>query len=58
MNDIQKYFEIKCKKCGSTDVDVRTSFLQFNALVELSNELETIYQQNIKMADYYNKFFK
>ena len=41
----------------STDVDVRTSFLQFNALVELSNELETIYQQNIKMADYYNKFF-
>ena len=22
MNDIQKYFEIKCKKCGSTDVNI------------------------------------
>lgn len=40
----------------NTNIDTRTSFLQFNAITNLADELEFLYIQNIKMAKSYNKF--
>lgn len=40
----------------NTDIEARTSFLQFNAITNLATELEYLYAQNIKMAKCYNKF--
>lgn len=39
----------------NTNIETRTSFLQFNAITNLANELEYLYTQNIKMAKCYNK---
>lgn len=40
----------------NTNIETRTSFLQFNAITNLASELEYLYIQNIKMAKCYNKF--
>lgn len=40
----------------NTNIESRTSYLQFNAITNLADELEYLYAQNIKMASAYNKF--
>jgi|GEM_PF-1985600 len=40
----------------NNNIQARTSFLQFNAITSLADELEYLYNQNIKMASCYNKF--
>lgn len=42
----------------NTKVGSRTSFLQFNAITSLADELEFLYAQNIKMAKSYNKYIQ
>lgn len=42
----------------NTRVEARTSFLQFNAITSLADELEYLYAQNIKMAKSYNKYIQ
>lgn len=40
----------------NTNIEARTSYLQFNAISNLANELEYLYIQNLKSAKAYNKF--
>jgi len=40
----------------NSNVSTRTSFLQYSAITNLADELEYLYNQNIKMAKCYNKF--
>ena len=57
MDDIQKYFEIKCKKCGSTDVDIsqhdqydsNEDYCGFNVSITCMNCNETFYISERKL---------
>lgn len=40
----------------NTNVDIKSEYIELNAINNLADELEYLYQQNIKMAKYYNKF--